>query len=261
MTRTWLNMSLVRKRLDQHPCLTIETNPVLEGAQVPGTKASQIALVLGQYSFLPRHIVELLTLGASRVGKEWIGVFDELSRNIDEELGSKTFQKSHYEILHACMKSELCLDVSKVRQGKATSGFLAVLTRRLKDGNRATAAGVVSALEDSATPELFIVGRIINQYAALAGLPRTPIQISSLADEGQLKMIWKRVQNGFTLEDFLALHVLFFEAGHSEGLADAVAPYLVSQSLADDFLSAYDATLADMDGWWEGLADEADLNH
>lgn len=259
MTQSFLNVSLLRQALARHPCLDVELNPVLRGAHDDGTEASAVANALGQYCFLPRHIAELLTLGANRIGRAWPKVYEELRRNVREEMGDKTFGQPHFHILKACVKRELGLDLDRVEEGAASATFLGELTRRLTQEERPEVAGIIAALEDSATPELEVVARIIDRFAVLAGLGHVPIDLELLVSDSHLEAIWKRSRNGFNLEDFFALHILFFESGHSDGLAKAVAHYLTTPGYFDRFLCAYEGTLRAMGRWWEGMAAEAGL--
>ena len=259
MTQTLLNVAVLRKRLERHPCLTTESNPVLTAALSDGCAAEAVATALGQYCFLPRRIAELLSLGASRIGRSWPKVTQELRRNVQEEMGAKTFGQSHFHILKTCVEVELGLELDQVVEGPASTSFLAELADWLRKSPRPKAAGVVAALEDSATPELKIVARVINRFAELAGLGRVPIDLAIFASRDHLEAIWRRARRGFTLEDFLALHVLYFEAGHSEGLAKAIGPYLTTPSDFDQFLASYESTLDSMDRWWEAMAIEAGM--
>lgn len=259
MPQTYLDVALLRRRLRQCPSLQEQSNPILLAAQQGGCRAEGVATALGQYCLLPRHIAELLTLAASRIGRHWPKLSQELRRNVGEEMGDQTFGQPHFHILKSCLKQELGLDLDRVDEGRASASFIADLTERLKEGARPDVAGVVAALEDSATPELQIVARIINCYAEVAGLGRTPIESAVLASEDRLEEIWTRARGGFNLEDFFALHILHFEAGHSDGLAKAIAPYLTTPGQFDEFLAAYQATLEAMDRWWVGMATEAGL--
>ncbi len=260
MTRSFLNVPLLRKRLERHPCLVAETNPVLNGASGASGSAERVAAALGQYCFLPRRIVELLTLGANRTGQAWPKVTEELRRNLREELGELTYGLPHFRILKTCLKRELGMDLDRVEQGPASATFLGELAGRLEAGTLAQASGIVAAIEDSATPELEVVARVIDCYAELSGRPEVPIDLAALRAKDRLEEIWQRVSKGFTLEDFFALHILYFEAGHSDGLANAISPYLTSAEPYEDFLGSYEETLTEMDRWWEAMASETALN-
>jgi hypothetical protein len=218
-----------------------------------------VAAALGQYCSLPRCIAELLTLGATRAGRHWPKVTKELRRNVREEMGELTLGQPHFQILKAGLMKEIGLNPDLISEGDASASFVTELTDQLSEGAIPEVAGVVAALEDSATPELRIVARIINRYAELSDLGRLPIDFAVLSSEDQLEAIWKRARNGFDLEDFMALHILYFESGHSDGLTKAIAPYLTTPEQFDDFFGAYQSTLEAMDRWWVGMAAEAGL--
>ena len=254
MAKTYLRTGELKRMLRAHRSLQFETNPVGMKLKAGGDTAWARA-VLGQYSFLPRRIVELLGLAVRGMVGGWPEVEKELKRNIGEELGKETAGISHFNILKRCFKEELRLDVDTVPLGEGTSSFLCQVSEALRKDSRAHIAGVVCALEDSAILELEVVAKIINSYAELAGHRSLPIQLAALRNKSRLPQIRQRDAGNLSLEDFFVLHLLVFEQLHSSELYKTVAPYILSESDFNDLVTAYEWTLGQMDLWWTALAD------
>ena len=240
--------------LGRHAALDVQRNPVLLRAGRLTGEVSPVARVLGQYSLLPATIVEFLKIGKARLAR-WEEVREELGRNIDEELGSRTDGQTHYEILTTAAGRELGLSLADVEPMAATEEFLDDIRLSLHKQPQAYVAGVLFALEASAVPELTVVASVINEYAALTGSAESPIILSE-TDWKPSELSGRRTEHNYTLNEFFAAHLFDFEVGHRNRLAETLANYLVSPGEEAKFAEGFGSVLHVMDGWWEALAEE-----
>ena len=205
---------------------------------------------------LPAKIVELLARCRKRV-ETWAEVYNELSSNIGEELGSKTGGFAHYAVLLKCLKNELGADFQEVTQSPATRIFLDELFANIATKNPSFVAGIAYALEDSATPELLRVAPIVNELAQSMN-QALPIREETLEGNGTpIKISTPEEGLALTLDDFWSMHVLDFEPGHRDRLARAIEKHLDQNSRAtQEFKNGFEFVLTKMDEWWEALAAE-----
>ena len=234
----------------------LAANPILTLIENGTEDISRMTHALAQYSVLPAKIVELLARCRKRV-ETWGEVYNELSINIGEELGSKTGGFSHYRILLNRLKDELGADFQEVVSSSSTKTFLDELFSAIANKNQAFVAGIAYALEDSATPELLCVAPIVNAYARLTGQP-LPIREETLEGKGApVKVSTPEEGLALTLDDFWSMHVLDFEPGHRDRLAVALEQHLDQNSRAtQDFKQGFEFVLTEMDEWWKKLAKE-----
>ncbi len=204
---------------------------------------------LAQYTFLPAHIVELLSTARLRL-RTWSGVAAELSRNICEELGSRTQGLSHYEILATGLLAELQLDIRSANPQPCTRLFLEDLDSLMANETALVAAGAVYALEDSAVPELEVAAEVINGYADRIGRP-APIDFSAAASG-------ERATSIPILGAFFRMHIYDFEVGHRSRLAAELSVHLPTAAEESLFEQGYLRTLCAMSTWWADIAEGSD---
>lgn len=240
--------------LERHAAFDERSNPVLVSAARRLSEAGSVAKVIGQYSLLPATIVEFLQIGEARLSR-WGKVREELKRNIGEELGSRTDGQTHYEILKTATKRELGLCLSDVKPTPDTDEFLNDIKQGLYENSPLYISGMIFALEASAIPELTVVARIINEYAALTGHIESPITLSGRA--------WKTGDSTgresgkrYTLNSFFAAHLFDFEIGHKNRLAEALGAHLTTLHELAELEEGFESVLCLMDRWWEALAGE-----
>lgn len=208
-------------------------NPVIAMA----TTTERLTHALGQYSILPREIVKILTLAQARaVTEEWQSVVDDLARNLAEECGRDTYNKSHYQILVDGVAQDLGLDIRTIEAHEATQHFIASVYAGLNHKDARYALGVVYALECSAVPELRIVYELVSNLST---------QTSQTIGEA--------------LQDFFDRHLAVWEPGHEAGLRLAAKKYLHSDAEYTSFRDGFLATIQAMENWWQGMADESAL--
>jgi hypothetical protein len=232
----------------KHPSMSLERNPVLAGVQDNASSTSELRYVLAQYSLLPAEIVTLLSIGRKRL-EEWTEVKEELDRNIGEEMGSRTKNLSHYAILRDALVEELSLDVSAAAPSPGTARFLDAVRTGLTNDDEPFVAGVLYALEASAVPELTIVAKLINKYAASIG-SKPAISMESLTERPEKT---ESASDKYTLDAFFAAHLWDFEVGHRAGLETSLAKHLSTDDLKD-FEAGFEYVLDAMDEWWGSLA-------
>lgn len=228
--------------LHSHPSLQLSDNFVLK-AQL---NRDQLAFVLGQYSWLPKVIVQFLSKGIERL-KQFPAIHAELKRNRAEELGSRTFGKVHYNILCAALQNEVGLNIATQNLPciPATKTFLETISEILENGNQANVAGAIYALESSAVPELLVVAAVINCYQ-----PNT-INLQHMQTAGSIRKV--KGSANYTLNDFFVLHIQDFEKGHESGLRKAVTKDFANEHWYD-FNESFETVLNAMDAWWLSLS-------
>jgi len=223
--------------------LNINQNPVV--VSTSAAVKPDVAQALIQYSFLPEVIAELLCCGVVKM-RAWSPVKDELLRNLGEELGSRSDGATHFTILKNCLRKEAGLDLDA---GHTPAEATAVMIRNVRtwitDRTLHEAAGALYALEASATPELKVVGHIINLYATAA---LGKLLVSEKYDDDHASGI-----GPWTLDRFLAIHVVDFEKGHRDLLADALAEFVVQDRDRDLFCQGFRAVIEEMETWWTAL--------
>jgi len=240
--------------MNQHPFLA--ANPVLKLIENNQIDVARTTHTLAQYSILPAKIVELLARCRKRV-EMWPDVYNELSVNIGEELGSKTGGITHYRILLRRLKEELGADFENAISSPATKLFLDELFSAIASKSPSFVAGIAYALEDSATPELLRVAPMVNAFAKLIDQP-LPIREETLEGKGMpIKVSTPEEGSALTLDDFWSMHVLDFEPGHRDRLAEALEKHLDQHSQETlEFRHGFEFVLTEMDKWWEALATE-----
>ena len=232
----------------QHPALSTSANPVLIDMLNNFWNADRIAKVLLQYCFLPAEIVDILNTARNRFANSSV-IYSELTRNINEELGSRTNGSSHYEILRQVLLAELSIEISGSPQAMCTEEFLLALKKFLSGSANDYVIGAIYGIESAAVPELTIVATLINHYATIIGkvkpVIKMPMQRACFID----------VSFGYNLNKFFAMHLLDFEVGHKNGLARAIEKYHFQNRLnLRQFNDGFEFVLQQMDNWWNKLA-------
>lgn len=226
----------------------LANNPVLGLASQ--FKADHLEAVVGQYVGLVTMITSYLFVASVRLGKI-PAARDELVRNMGEERGSLTGGLTHHEILNRELM-KLGVKVNLATWDEPTREFLAALNQLITIGpSEAYVAGVVYALEATATPELKVVGQLLNKYAQKRGLAAV-VSAEALAGTAT---ITATTADGLSLSDFFAIHIESFEPGHRDRFAEAMSPeimYDVSKQMW--FATGFRTVLDLMDIWWERLA-------
>ncbi|GEM_PF-1292358 len=236
----------------------LKNNPVAEALENGKANADQIKFAIEQYSMLPAWIVRLLAASRGRL-HGWSDVQTELSNNIGEEAGSKTGGLSHVEILIRGLAEELKLDVRGVEYSQATQTFLDEMLQAIKTQSPAFAVGIAYALEDSATPELLVLSRVLNGYASLTK-QSLPISAITLAGQSQpAEVTTMEEAKKLSLDDFLSLHVQEFEPGHRNRLAQALTERLTDE-VKQELKNGFDFTLDLMDAWWDAMVRDGKID-
>jgi hypothetical protein len=234
----------------QYAAMSETLNPVILELDEGSLSESELGVILGQYSILPARIIEFLSLGAERL-RQWPKVKQELERNIDEELGSRTGDRSHYDILQDALRQEVKLDIADSEPTVATHRFMENVREGLLNKPEAFVAGVIYGLEASAIPELTVVARLINQYASLSG-QIAPIDLTAMAQRSSQRPT-KDMGVSFNLDTFFAMHLQDFEVGHRNGLVNSLKWY-VAESDCQLFEAGFEHLLNEMELWWSELA-------
>ncbi|MBY0356450.1 MAG: DUF3865 domain-containing protein [Candidatus Obscuribacterales bacterium] len=240
--------NLDRSLSKDHSSISMLANPVIQKCIAKTVSAAHLEKVLVQYCFLPEQIVELLELACNRVS-EWKYIKVELERNIAEELGSRTNDVSHYDILLQTLKSDAGLDNSNSIALAATNIFLDSIKKCMKENSPAYALGCAYGLEASAVPELSMVATIINNYAYLQGANQP------LIDLANHKSVAKSAGTTYNLNQFFAVHLADFEVGHKNGLGEAISLQLeLNEINLQELEAGFEHVLTEMDSWWNALA-------
>ncbi|OGH61985.1 MAG: hypothetical protein A2848_00335 [Candidatus Magasanikbacteria bacterium RIFCSPHIGHO2_01_FULL_50_8] len=226
-------------------------NPVLKAAQLNELSPARIEEIVGQYVGLVTMITSYLFMGSHMLSKI-PAARDELVRNIGEERGSLTGGYTHHEILNRELM-KLGVKANLTVWDAGTRDILAALGLFVGGGSQSEyfVAGVIYALEATATPELQVVGRILNEYARMRGLPQL------ITDEALVGRHVVRAASAseMDLSDFFGIHIEAFEPGHRDRFAQAIASEpKVEWSDRVQFATGFRSVLTLMELWWERLA-------
>jgi len=228
-------------------------NPVLVSSEV------NLERVLINYSSLVMWIVPILRIVRDRAAEEgYDHLVKELTRNIAEELGSESEGVAHREIFADCLKEHFGIEVICKTSPRlshydpATESFINSLLALVREGSFADALGVIYALEVTATPELRVLGRLINQLAIEKGgtPPLTDEHLLGADTKGEF------AHNTTTIQGFLVNHVSTWEAGHRDLLEVAIndSHALCSEAPREAIASGYRNVLGQMTLWWRAMA-------
>ena len=241
----------------RHPSQLEAKNPVLQGLRHHRLSASAGAWALGQYSFLPKRIVRLLSAMRDRL-RDWTNVYDTLVENINEERGSETAGIPHFQILKRTLLQDAGLDLSHIAPHSITTTFLESLERQISCGSNAFNFGMAFAMEASAHPELRIVCYIINEFWVTWGNCGELIRRDALeSKERAVDILALKSPAEYTLEDFFVVHLQDFEVGHRDDLKTTMSKYIQSRKQADEVEAGFESVLDLMDVWWQALADNS----
>ncbi len=229
----------------------LNNNPVLNKLEAGEMTASRAEVVVGEYVGLVTMIISYL-FSASCVLDKTSAARDELIRNLGEERGSVTAGQTHHEILNRCLQ-KIGVNVNNHVWSKSTRDFLFVLGQAIYTKSPVYVAGVILALEATATPELMVVAKILNRYAALRNMPQL-IADDVIAGTAELP----KDMSDLNLDDFFAMHIEDFEPGHRDRFIGAILPALDAQEDGEkafrEFISGFTWVLDLMDAWWIKLA-------
>jgi hypothetical protein len=226
-----------------HADFLTSANPVITRLSNGSLDEEKGKETLRQYFYLVTTIVQFLTIAMVRIPVA--KVKKELKRNLGEELGSRTNNQPHQEILERLLLNELGMSV-RSPWNEETRIFISTLLLAFNTRQPRFIAGMVYALEATACPELIVVAQIINLAAK-----KEVVVLESLSDRNDIQRL-KKGGEVKTLQDFLALHTLDFELGHESGLRTTLQDFI--QQDWQQFRDGYDFVLRLMHDWWHGLA-------
>lgn len=213
----------------------LRNNPVTARIQETEDKLEKkeyAARIVNEYSALVAHIVPYLAHAQYRL-MEFPEIVKELDKNIGEERGSKTHGFTHQDLLIRGLKAEKKIELCSFSWKKSTNRFTFQIAVAICNQSDSFVAGVIYALEDSATPEL---GIIVTQL--LAAIPSDGTGKSEIS-----------------LDEFVSMHTEDFEPGHRDGFADAVVGYLENGTLnSEEFTEGFMFVMDLMETWWNELA-------
>jgi len=215
-------------------------NPVLVSLEVQNlsTATRRGVWTIQQYCSLVRMIIEYLGRASRMIPVP--AVQDELARNIAEEQGSRTNGVPHRELLARLFRDELDVEAFAPWSDSTLVFHLAILKEFNLQKNPEFIAGMIYALEASASPELLVVSRIINSFAGYEVINHRKVRA------------WKAGREIENLEDFIGSHVVDFEAGHKQGLCEALNSFVSADW--PTFEKGFDFMLDQMAVWWEALS-------
>ena len=219
--------------------LTVD-NPVVVSLTTGAISAEQGMEVLRQYYYLVVTIVQFLAIAMARIPVEVAK--KELLRNLGEELGSRTSGVSHQELFASLVKKELGIEIRTIWNG-TTANFIGDMLTAFNTCSQYQVAGMVYALEATASPELVVVAQIINLSAE-----RQVVNLSKLTGPAHNETDYK-VE---TLEQFIASHTRQFELGHESGLRETLEEFASEDW--EKFEDGFNFVLASMQLWWTNLA-------
>lgn len=205
-----------------------------------------IANVLGQYFGLVTEITSYLSEAAIIAeDTDWPNIARELVRNRAEEFGSRTGGVPHRTLFARAMRHELGILVERVYRNQDTHQFLNSLSGAFYQQHAEFSLGAIYALEDTAAPELVVVGNIL-------ALIHSGIEVNGLSSNNLAAQDRGRPANQLSLSSFLRMHIVDFEVGHSDGLKTAIEKD--APDMSESFAEGYEFVLNLMETWWENLA-------
>lgn len=228
----------------KHPSMRDDLNPVLGALRRSCIGKTAVESILTEYSSLPACIAQFLSLGIERL-RAWPRTATELTRNLGEELGSRTNDISHYQILKDCLMHELELNLDSPTPKEPTARFLQQVRTGLSFRSIPFTAGVLYGLEASAVPELTVVGHILNAYAALTN------RVAPITWTQQEDASWF---SNSSLNNFFVMHLYDFEVGHKDGLTSSLAADVRAKAEIEELSRGFEYLLDAMDQWWDSLA-------
>lgn len=210
-----------------------DRNPV--AIAFPEYSYEQKLQVMIQYSTFSRYIINFLVevLYKASLGR-YDAIAEEIKQNLSEELGIGGAGPPHYMLLCEGFREPLGIDIYAIRSSGATDGFQAAVLESIREGSAAHAAGVATALESSAIPELEITRQMV---------------FSLFTDRSVA------VPSG--VASFFESHIGHFEIGHRDRLKAACLACLRTPTEQVDFCEGFNRLMTLMDRWWDGLAAEA----
>lgn len=235
------------KLLETAKFLSLFLNPTFEVCNRLDSKRDFIAKVIGQYYGLvievPHYLSEMAIIADSQ---GWKHINRELIRNRAEEYGSRTNSIPHRSLFSRSLRKELRIEIESFERDKVTHNFLYSIMKSLLHRKPEYSLGVIYALEDTAAPELLVVGKLISQtYPG--------VDVDRLSDNELAAKDRTTYAGNLSLEAFLRMHVADFELGHREGLKTAITKDLGTM-LTGDFLKGYRSVIQSMEDWWWYLA-------
>jgi len=215
-------------------------NPVIISLKNGNMIPAQGLGAIQQYYYLVMTIVQFLAIAMARIPVA--SAKTELLRNLGEELGSKTSGTSHQELFARLAQKELGISI-RAPWNEATQNFICNLLWAFNNYTSRQVAGMIYALEATASPELIMVAEVINLSAR-----RTVVDLGKLTAPAREEENYQ-VQ---TLEGFIASHTCQFEIGHESGLRSTLEKFASADW--QEFEYGFYQVLAWMQIWWKGLA-------
>lgn len=229
--------------------LSLQDNPVLKAEREDFEEKINfefIANLAGQYFGLVTEITSFLS-EAAIIARDtgWHSIARELARNRAEEYGSRTDGIPHRTLFARALRYELDIFVERVCRSQATHQFLSSLSSAFYQQHPEFSLGAVYALEDTAAPELIVVGNIL-------ALIHPGIEVGELANNTIAARDRSKPANQLDLSSFLRMHIVDFEIGHSDGLKTAIEKDI--SDISESFAEGYQFVLTLMENWWQSLA-------
>lgn len=225
---------LIRSITTEYRAFDEGRNPVVHVEPFLDRRA--LSHVAVQYSAFSKNIVGIL-LAAQATLRTWPHVAEELGRNVEEEEGSQSAGRSHYELFRSGLLEEYGLDPEPLPTDAATVRFIHDTFSQVSNPTMTTAAGAVYAIEAVSAAELTVVRHLMNALS-------NDVHGRPLPGES-------------TLGQFFDAHIDAFEPGHELGLRTTIQRHLVSEHDWSEFVEGFHSMLANMEIWWDDLADEA----
>ncbi len=239
-----------------HSCKALywNTNPIaVLFCDRDSADTSKLKATLQQYYFLVLRIAGFLSIGLARYAGKAPAIEAELIRNTGEEMGSRTNGEPHCSIFERLVNSQLGFSIEVHCENKATRAFLNQMEKGLIMESPEYAIGILLALETSATPELKVVGGLIENYAQCA-LGKAVVNVAALDSPERAAIASAKHANNFNLEDFIVLHTIDYESGHRDRLWSAICQDINLKNEPGQLAAGFQFLLNLMDQWWVELA-------
>lgn len=180
-----------------------------------------------QYTCFSKEAIHML-LNARIICYPWESLAEEISENIEEELGKDTKGKPHLEMMKDGYLKCLNIDTDSVKAHGATREFLNKMHTIFKTPNLPYLAGALIAFEGVAIEEFHIMEQIITKYQSVRGKKL----------EGEALEYIKGHQE--------------FEIGHEQHLIDSIRPHINRDNSTEMARGFFDVSQT-INNWWSEL--------
>lgn len=183
--------------------------------------------IIKQYSIFSSQAIHMLLNAAIR-NHDWELLREEILENIQEELGSHTFQVPHLEFMRQGYREELFFDPDQVIPWNCTKGFLSAMHQAFKHDDNAWSAGAVYAFEFHAIQEFHILENLFFKVTSksVEELKKTSLVLYYIRGHKD------------------------FEIGHAQNLLDAIIPYLTTEENMSKFEKGFHYVSSCLSKWW-----------